>query len=141
MGSCEGEVVSCAIGSRPPELARKPFFLHVDEFPAFTTSAFASLLSEARKYGLGLTLAHQHIAQTDRAVFEAILGNTGTQLVFRVGANDAPTFEPQLGHFEVRDLINLPNHRACVQMMVDGIKTEAFSASMLRYQGKRYGAR
>lgn len=114
-----------------PETARKPFFLHIDEFHAFTTTAFASLLSEARKYGLGLTLAHQHVVQTDKTVFEAILGNVGTQLVFRVGAKDAPLFQQQLNLFDASDFVNLPNHRAYVQMMVDGSKTKPFSASMM----------
>ncbi|WP_299829299.1 type IV secretory system conjugative DNA transfer family protein [uncultured Roseobacter sp.] len=125
-----------------PELARKPFFLHVDEFTSYTTTAFASVLSEARKYGLGLTLAHQHIVQADKSVFEAILGNTGTQIVYRLGARDAVTFERELGFFSARDFTNLPNYRACVRLMVDGSKTQAFSASMLPwYQPGRYGGR
>ena len=125
-----------------PEMARKPYFLHIDEFHAFTTTAFASLLSEARKYGLGLTLAHQHIVQTDKAVFEAILGNVGTQIVFRVGAKDAPTFQRQFGTVNTQDLVNLPNHRSLVQLMMDGQKTKPFSASMLPwYQAGRYGDR
>lgn len=114
-----------------PALARKPFFLHVDEFTSYTTTAFAALLSEARKYGLGLTLAHQHIRQADAAVFEAILGNVGTQIVFRVGSSDAATFERELGGFSARELINLPNFRSCVRLLVDGRKTKSFSASML----------
>ena len=112
-----------------PEHERRPFMLYVDEFHSFTTSVFAGMLSEARKYGLGLTLAHQHIVQTDREVFEAVLGNVGSLMVFRVGANDAPTFQRQLGTVEVRDLVNQPNHRAFVQLMVDGHKTRAFSAN------------
>lgn len=125
-----------------PEIARKPFFLHVDEFHSFTTTAFASLLSEARKYGLGLTLAHQHVVQTDRAVFEAILGNVGTLLAFRVGARDAPIFQRQFGTVDAHDLVNLPNHRSFVQLMVEGRKTHAFSASMYPwYRGGRYGGR
>ena len=107
---------------------------------SYTTTAFASLLSEARKYGLGLTLAHQHIVQADKSVFEAILGNVGTQIVFRVGARDAATFERELGFFSVNDLTNLPNYRTCVRLMVDGSKTKAFSASMLPwYQPRGYG--
>ncbi len=125
-----------------PELARKPFFLHVDEFPNFTTTAFASLLSEARKYGLGLTLAHQHITQAEKAVFEAIMGNVGTQIMFRVGARDAPILQRELGMFEPNDLINLPNHRTFVRLMVDGTKSKPFSASMLPwYRGEGYGGR
>lgn len=113
------------------EKARQPFALHIDEFPSFTTEAFASLLSEARKYGLALTLAltlaHQHISQVDRPVFDAVLGNTGTMLVFRLGAQDAPVLARQLGDVQPSDLTWLPNHRAYVQLMVDGQKTRPFS--------------
>jgi len=112
-----------------PENERRPFMLYVDEFHSFTTSVFAGMLSESRKYGLGLTLAHQHIVQTDHEVFEAVLGNVGSLMVFRVGANDAPTFHRQLGTVEVRDLVNQPNHRAFVQLMVNGHKTPAFTAT------------
>ena len=112
-----------------PEHERRPFMLYVDEFHSFTTSVFAGMLSETRKYGLGLTLAHQHIVQTDNEVFEAVLGNVGSLMVFRVGANDAPTFSRQLGTVEVPDLVNQPNYRAFVQLMVDGQKTRAFSAT------------
>ena len=111
-----------------PEHDRKPFFLHIDEFHAFSTNTLASMLSEARKYGLGLTLAHQHIVQTEKAVFWAILGNVGTQIIFRVGAQDAPIFERQLrSPFIIHDLINLPNHRACIQLMIDGRKSQPFT--------------
>ena len=87
--------------------ARRPFFLHVDEFHAFTTGALAGMMAEARKYGLGLTLAHQHIVQTEQEVFEAILGNVGSLLAFRVGARDAPSFARQLGTVTEHDLVNL----------------------------------
>lgn len=113
----------------PPLAARRPFFLHIDEFHSLTTGVFAGMLPETRKYGLGLTLAHQHIVQTDRAVFEAILGNVGSLLVFRVGALDAPTFARQLADIDERDLMHQPNYRAFVQLMVDGRKTRPFSAT------------
>ena len=112
-----------------PEHERRPFMLYVDEFHSFTTSAFAGMLSETRKYGLGLTLAHQHIVQTDREVFEAVLGNVGSLMIFRVGAEDAPTFSRQFGGVSVQDLINQPNYRAFVQLMVKGQKTKPFSAT------------
>lgn len=111
-----------------PEYERRPFILYVDEFHSFTTSAFAGMLSETRKYGLGLTLAHQHIVQTDKEVFEAVLGNVGSLMVFRVGAEDAPTFTRQLGTVDLRDLVNLPNYRAFVQLLVLGKKTPAFTS-------------
>ncbi|MDH3264580.1 MAG: hypothetical protein OEM24_11340 [Paracoccaceae bacterium] len=112
-----------------PERDRRPFMVHVDEFHSFTTAALATMMSETRKYGLGLTLAHQHIVQTDREVFEAVLGNAGSLVVFRTGALDAPTFCQQLGTAEIADLVNLPNFHAFVQLMVDGQRTPAFSAT------------
>ena len=91
-------------------MARRPFFLYVDEFHNLTTKSFAGLLSEARKYGLGLVLAHQHLSQTDPDVRDAILGNVGSMVVFRLGANDAPVFERLLSSFSTPDLQNQPNH-------------------------------
>jgi len=112
-----------------PEPQRRPYMLYVDEFHSFTTSALAGMMSETRKYGLGLTLAHQHVVQTEREVFEAVLGNAGSLMVFRTGAQDAPTFERQLGIVAVPDLVNLPNYRAFVQLMVDGEPRKVFSAT------------
>ena len=109
------------------EMARRPFMLHVDEFPSFTTEAFASLLPESRKYGLGLTLLHQHVSQLQRPMFDAVLGNVGTMIAFRVGAQDAPEISRQLGDVLPIDLIRLPNHRAYVQLMIDGEKSLPFS--------------
>ena len=122
------------------EDARRPFFLYVDEFHAFTTTAFASLMAEARKYRLGITLAQQHLVQTETAVLEAILGNVGTQIVFRVGPRDAPTFERQLPGVTFLDLINQPNYRAYVQLMVQGQKTRPFSATLPPTLGAPYPA-
>lgn len=113
-----------------PEAARRPFFLYVDEFHNLTTKSFAGLLSEARKYGLGLTLAHQHLSQTDTEVRDAILGNVGSMVVFRVGAGDAPFFERLLPPFSGHDLQNQPNYRATVQLMHQGERLTPFSASM-----------
>ncbi|HHG90310.1 MAG TPA: DUF87 domain-containing protein [Devosia sp.] len=112
-----------------PEAQRRPFMLYVDEFHSFTSSALAGMMSETRKYGLGLTLAHQHIVQADREVFEAVLGNAGSVMVFRTGSQDAPTFERQLGTVTIPDLVNLPNYRAFVQLMVDGEIKRVFSAT------------
>ena len=113
------------------EKARQPFALHIDEVPSFTTEAFASLLPEARKYGLSLTLAHQHVSQVDRPVFDAVLGNTGTLFAFRLGAQDAPLFARQLGDVGAPSLIRLPNHRAYVQLLIEGQKSRPFSMRTL----------
>jgi DNA helicase HerA-like ATPase len=109
------------------EAKRRPFMLYVDEFHSFTTMAFADMLPEARKYGLSLTLAHQHLSQTEREVFGAIIGNAGSVMAFRLGASDAPLFERQLGDVSARDLVNLPNHHCYTQLMVEGRKTATFS--------------
>ena len=79
-----------------PENERRDFFLHVDEFHNFTTQSFAAL-SEARKYGLGLTLAHQYTDQLDAAIRDAVFGNVGTLVVFRVGTRDAKRLATELG--------------------------------------------
>ena len=113
-----------------PEAARPPFFLYVDEFPNLTTKSFAGMLSEARKYGLGLILAHQHLSQTDASVLDAILGNVGSLVVFRVGPKDAPLLARMLEPFSVHDLQNQPNRRAAVQIMQRGERLPPFSASM-----------
>ena len=124
-----------------PEPQRRPFFLYVDEFHNLTTRSFAGLLSEARKYGLGLILAHQHLSQTETEVSEAILGNVGSIIVFRLGAKDAGFFERQLPPFAAHDLEHLPNHRTVVRMMSDGERLDPFSASMeAPYRADRYAA-
>ena len=110
-----------------PESERNPFMLYVDEFHTFSTTAFAGMLSEVRKYGLGLILAHQHIQQTEQDVFEAIMGNAGSLLVFRLGVLDAPAFAKQLEDVSTYDLVNLPNYQGFAKLMVDGVKSKAFS--------------
>ena len=114
-----------------PTSERRPFFLYVDEFHNFTTGVLTSMLAETRKYGLGLTLAHQHTGQADRDVFEAVMGNVGTFIVFRVGASDAPLFARQLGDVSERDLTYQPNHRAFAQIMVGGEKQPPFTLKTL----------
>ncbi|WP_104017831.1 type IV secretory system conjugative DNA transfer family protein [Roseovarius nitratireducens] len=110
-----------------PEGARQPFFLYVDEFHAFTTETVANLLSETRKYRLGVVLGQQHTQQSSPAVFASVMGNAGTLIAFRIGAADAPVISAQLGGVEPRDLVNLPNYRAFVRMMIDGQPAPAFT--------------
>ncbi len=115
-----------------PEEERKDFFLHVDEFQNFATESFANILSEARKYRLGLVMAHQYIEQLDETVAAAVFGNVGTILTFRVGANDAEVlakeYEP---HFYMEDLVNLPKYQVYLRLMIDGVASTPFSASTL----------
>ncbi len=114
-----------------PEIERRPFFLSVDEFHNFTSQSFADMLPEARKYGLSLTLAHQHLLQLDPHVMEAIFGNVGSVLAFRMGAMDAPAFCRQLGDLQPQNFIRLPNYHLWVQLMIDGAKSPAFSATTI----------
>jgi hypothetical protein len=111
---------------------RRPFYLYVDEFQNFATDSFAVILSEARKYGLCLTVANQYISQMSDTVRESVFGNVGTLLSFRVSADDATKiskqFEPQ---FEPPDIISMNNRHFVVNMIIDGEKTQPFSGVTL----------
>lgn len=114
-----------------PEATRAPFYLYVDEFHAFTTETVAELLSETRKYRLGVILSQQHTQQSSPAVFASVLGNVGTNVCFRIGADDAPVLSAQLGGVDMRDLINMPNYRAFVRMMIENEPSKAFTMASL----------
>ena len=116
-----------------PEAERKPFFLYVDEFHAFTTEALADMLSELRKYHLGLVLSTQFTSQLDRAVLEAILGNVGTLTAFRTGATDAAVLARQFGSDvpSERDFVSLPNYEIYMKLILGGTQSRPFSARML----------
>lgn len=111
---------------------RRPFYLYVDEFQNFATDSFATILSEARKYGLNLTVANQYISQMTDTVRDAVFGNVGTMISFRVSADDAPIlakqFEPQ---FEPTDLLQMHNRNFVINMVIGGEKSPAFSARTL----------
>ncbi|TAH32154.1 DUF87 domain-containing protein [Candidatus Saccharibacteria bacterium] len=111
---------------------RRPFYLYVDEFQNFATDSFATILSEARKYGLNLTVANQYISQMQDTVRDAVFGNVGSMISFRVSADDAPIlgkqFEPQ---FEPNDLLQMHNRHFIINMVIKGEKTPAFSATTL----------
>ncbi|HJM04262.1 MAG TPA: type IV secretion system DNA-binding domain-containing protein [Candidatus Saccharimonadaceae bacterium] len=116
-----------------PNIAdRRPFYLYVDEFQNFATDSFATILSEARKYGLNLTVANQYISQMNDTVRDAVFGNVGTMISFRVSADDAPIlskqFEPQ---FEAQDLLQMHNRNFVMNMVINGEKAPAFSARTL----------
>lgn len=119
-----------------PEKDRRDFLLSVDEFQNFATSSFASILSEARKYRLCLTIAHQYIGQLEQgdnsAVRDAVFGNVGTMLVFRVGAEDAEALEKEFEpEFMVNDFVNLPRGNVYLKLMVNGVTSRPFSATVL----------
>jgi len=115
-----------------PEEKRNDFFLYVDEFQNFATEAFVNILSEARKYRLSLILAHQYISQMDPAVRDAVFGNLGTFVVFRVGAEDAEFLEKEFKpEILASDMVNLAKYHVYVKLMVDGVTTRPFSAVSL----------
>ena len=119
-----------------PETQRKDFYLYVDEFQNFATESFANILSEARKYRLNLILAHQYIAQlvfdSNSTVRDAVFGNVGTLITFRVGASDAEFMEPEFTPaLTLEDLVNLPKYSIYLKLMIDGVTSNAFSAGTL----------
>lgn len=118
--------------SDTPEEKRRPFFIYIDEFQNFTTLSIANMLSELRKFRVGMILAHQYLAQLDPDIRHAVLGNAGTLISFRVGPEDASLlareFEPV---FLPLDLMNLPNHEIYLNLMIDGTPSVPFSATTL----------
>ncbi len=115
---------------------RRPFFVYLDEFHNFTTLMLANMMSELRKYGVGLVLAHQYLHQLELDIQHAVIGNAGTLISFRVGSEDASLLAKELQpKFEVMDLINLPNHSMYLKLMIDGTPSEPFSANAIRMSG------
>ena len=110
---------------------RKDFAMIVDEFHNYTTDAFASLLAEARKYRLSLTLAHQYLQQMSDEVKAAVLGNCGSLIVFRTGAQDAPTFARELWPLNAEQLSDVANHEAWVRVMQYGEPSDTFKLRTL----------
>lgn len=115
------------------ELAKlPPFYLYVDEFQSFANKSFADILSEARKYKLSLNIAHQYIEQMEEEVRDAVFGNVGTMISFRVGAFDAEVLEKEFAPtFEAADLVNLGFAQIYLKLMIDGVSSQPFSATTL----------
>jgi DNA helicase HerA-like ATPase len=115
---------------------RRPFYVFLDEFHNFTTLMLANMMSELRKYGVGLTLANQHMHQLESDIRHAVLGNAGTLISFRVGPDDASIlakeFQPE---FSVLDLLSLPNRSIYLKLMIDGVPSAPFSANAVNAQG------
>ena len=120
-----------------PEEHRRDFYMYVDEFQNFATDSFASILSEARKYRLSLTLAHQYIGQLvtndgNTKVRDAVFGNVGTIITFRVGAADGEFLEKEfMPEFLQNDLVNLAKANIYIKLMIDGVSSKPFSATTL----------
>jgi len=112
-----------------PENDRRDFFLYVDEFQNFATESFANILSEARKYRLDLTMAHQYMEQLDEKVLAAVIGNVGTIISYRVGSTDAEVVAKEFTPtFIEEDLVNLPKYHVYLKLMIDGVASHPFSA-------------
>lgn len=114
-----------------PEADRRDFHLYIDEFQNFTTSSFAAILSEARKYRLNLTIAHQYLKQLDDETADAVFGNVGSMIAFQVGADDAEILAEQLskhpGQLTSQSLCNLPKYTAYARLLIDGSPSNPFS--------------
>lgn len=123
------KILSAAMSrSNIPESQRKDFYLYVDEFQNFATEDFAQILSEARKYKLNLTVANQYIAQMTEEVKNAVFGNVGTLISFKVGVSDAEFLEKEFEPvFNQKDLINLENRNTYVKTISKGEVQQPFS--------------
>ncbi|MBT3816769.1 MAG: type IV secretion system DNA-binding domain-containing protein [Candidatus Magasanikbacteria bacterium] len=124
-----------------PEEDRTDFFLYVDEFQNFATPSFANILSEARKYHLGLVMAHQYVAQLDEVVADAVFGNVGTIVTFRVGAADAELLAKEFAPvFLEEDIVNLGKYNILLKLMIDGVASQPFSSTTLPPIGSSTGS-
>ncbi len=112
---------------------RDDFYIYVDEFQNIVTDTFENILSEARKYGLNLTVAHQYVGQLLPKVQAAVLGNVGSIISFRVGGDDAVKLKPEFAPvFDVKDMINLGIGEFFIKMTIDGESYDPFSAETLK---------
>jgi hypothetical protein len=106
------------------------FYLYVDEFQNFINDSFAQILSQARKYKLGLIVAHQYVKQMTEIVHDAIFGNVGTMIAYRIGADDADAFEKEFKPtFLPEDFTNIGRFQMYLKLMIDGVTSSAFSAT------------
>lgn len=123
--------------SDTPEGERRDFFLYLDEFHSFTTLSLTAMLSELRKYRVGLILANQYLSQLDRRIQDAVLGNVGTIVSFRLGVSDAEVlareFYPEIS---IEDLTNLPNYHIYLKLVIDGQVSKPFSARTIQLEGQ-----
>ena len=135
-----------------PKDKRVPFYLYVDEFQNFTTSAFEKILSEAGKYKLCLTLAHQYLSQVEEQMQQAVLGNVGTIVMFSLAPAHARPLKAELGEFEPRDLANLPAYETLVKPATKAADTftmrtlppppqpeKSFASEIIEHTRKTYG--
>ena len=125
-----------------PENERRDFYLFIDEFQNFGTDAFASILAEARKYRLCLGLSHQYVDQLSLPVRQAVFGNVGTLVSFRVGHTDAEVLRQEFGReFEAQQLVDLDRFEVIVKLLKDGTNKTPFRAWSLPPLARGYGRR
>ncbi len=123
-----------------PEEERKDFFLHIDEVQNFINEGFLSILSESRKYRLGLSLSHQYLDQLGEETRKAILGNVGTLISFRVGSEDAEVLAKEFDYnLNPETLMDLDKFNIYLKVMVDGVPSGSHSAHTYEELGERYG--
>jgi hypothetical protein len=124
-----------------PEEDRQDFFLYVDEFQNFATPSFANILSEARKYRLSLIMAHQYVKQLDELVADAVFGNVGTIVTFRIGAGDAEALAKEFAPvFLEENIVNLSKYSVLLKLMIDGVASRPFSAQTMPPIGSPTGS-
>jgi hypothetical protein len=123
-----------------PESDRRDFYLYVDEFQSFASDSFVSILSEARKYRLCLTLSHQYIDQLRPEIRDSVFGNVGSIVAFRVGHHDAKVLEQAFGEScRASQLSGLGNHEVYAKLLADGQDAEPFLGKTLPPHGIRHG--
>jgi hypothetical protein len=138
-----------------PDSPRTPFYLYIDEFQSFATEALTSILAEARKYGLALTIAHQYLDQLPDGIRQSVFGNTGNLIAFRVGQRDARILEEELGgDVKIGNLVSLGKHEIYARLLNHGKAAEPFRgrtlppirvsgaakrAAIIRHSRERYG--
>lgn len=128
-----GKILMAALARVDASREAPPFYLYIDEFQNVTTDSIATILSEARKYRLSLTIAHQFIKQLGETIRDAVFGNVGSLCAFRVGSDDAEYLEKQFAPaFDASDLMNIDNRNACVKLLVDGRPERPFTIETVR---------
>ena len=117
------------------EKDRVPCFIYADEFQNFSNMTLITMLSELRKYKLGMIMAHQYMAQLDSGISSAVIGNVGTLISFRIGTHDARFMESVMyPTIRTEDLISLENKHTYIKLMINGKPSKPFSAKTLQYQ-------
>lgn len=123
-----GKILMAALSRVDMVGEKPPFYLYIDEFQNVTTDSISAILSEARKYALGLTVAHQFIAQLEQGIRDAVFGNVGSMSVFRVGTEDAEFLERQFSPiFSAKDIMNIDNYNCYLRLLANGIPQQPFN--------------